>query len=210
MGVPSEESRKYLFLTPPATGELQPVYAITETLLCNDVNAQVYIASGSSFAKRFEGFRDSLPLNCQPRLCRIDLGKTDDAEDYSARMLKPDPAKRPDLFGSHRHARGDPRPFMRYWEVFAAGSEPERLATIRRIKCMLKELKPDMIIVDQIYGNPFDGIYLFFFLSVGQIGATDSLGPSAIRSTGLPFVVVAPGHPSFSAGVAHFTIGDLI
>ena len=160
----SKQALIYIFLTPPATGELQPIYAISELLLSQNENAQIYLASGSSFATRFKTFHDSLPFNSQTRLSRIDLGKTDDVEDYSARMLKPDPGKRPDLFGSHRHARGDPRPFLRYWQVFAAGSEKDRLATIARVKRILQEIKPDMIIVDQIYSTPFDGKPFLFYL----------------------------------------------
>lgn len=170
--------KRYLFLTPPATGELQSIYAIAERLVDNHPLNTVYIASGSTFEPRFETFKASLHgfENLDERLHRVDIGRSDDVEDYSLHMLKKHPSKGQDRFGSHRHERGNPIPFLDYWELFAAGTEEERLATIKRVRSVIRDVKPDLVVVDQIYGTPFD----------------------AVRSTGLPFVVVAPGHPSFA------------
>lgn len=151
------EDERYLFLAPPALGELQPIYAVIEHLLHSRPNAVAYIASGSTFRPRFDAFCESLEPSLVSRLVRLDLGTTDDVQDYSRGMLNADAGKRPDLFDSHRHACGDPRPFLDYWETFAAGSEADRLATIERCKEVIARIRPAMIIVDQIYGTPFDG-----------------------------------------------------
>lgn len=155
--------KRYLFLSPPATGEMQPTLAVVEALLHEDPSSSIYIASGSSFKNRFNSFISSLSLPSssvvlpENRIFRIDLGITDDVEDYSKNMLKQNNDKKPELFQSHRHERGNPIPFFDYWNAFAAGSEDDRLATINRMLGIIDKIKPDMIIVDQIYGTPFDG-----------------------------------------------------
>jgi len=140
-------------------GEMQPMLAIAAALLEQDPTASIYVGTGSSFEQGFERFKRSLGDDsaASTRVFRLDLGRTDDVEDYSKPMLKRDQKKHPRLFGSHRHARGNPIPFFNYWQAFAAGSEEQRLATIQRILRIIDKMRPDMIIVDQIYGTPFDG-----------------------------------------------------
>lgn len=224
---------RYLFLAPPAAGEMQPVLAVAAALLHLQPQATVCIASASSFDGAFQRFKSSLDDSVAARLLRSDIGRTDDVEDYSRRMLARDPSKHPRLFGTHRHARGNPIPFFDYWQAFAAGSEEQRLATIQRILRLVDAIRPDMIIVDQIYGTPYDGesIALPPFGSRSWSRATAPclhvlnvtrclhLCPSplsvelfpfpgsivvttAVRYSKLPFVVIAPGHPSFAAGTS--------
>ncbi|KAK9893500.1 glycosyltransferase family 1 protein [Cystobasidium minutum MCA 4210] len=170
---------KYLFLSPPATGEMQPTLAVAEALLSEDPTSTIYIGSGSSFQSRYETLISTISSDLEDRLFRIDLGGTDDVEDYSHNMLKKNKNKNPELFQSHRHERGNPIPFFNYWAAFAAGSQSQRIATIQRTLKIINRLKPDMIVVDQIYGTPFD----------------------AVRYSRLPFIMLAPGHPSFAADV---------
>lgn len=153
---------RYLFLSPPAMGEMRPTLAIAAALLDEDLDGTVYIASGSSFERSFTRYKQSLDNNngdavAAGRIFRLDLGQSDDVEDYSKHLLKPDASKNPRLFGSHRHARGNPIPFFNYWQACAAGSEEQRLATIQHILQSIDKIRPDMIIVDQIYGTPYDG-----------------------------------------------------
>lgn len=151
---------RYLFLSPPAMGEMQPVLAIAAALLGQDPAASIYVGSGSSFEQGFESFVQALGDDpaAAAQVFRLDLGRTDDVEDYSKHMLGQDADNhRRALLGSHRHARGNPIPFFNYWQAFAAGSEEQRLATIQRILRIIDKIRPDMIIVDQVYGTPFDG-----------------------------------------------------
>lgn len=145
---------------------MQPTLAVVEALLHEDPTSSIYIASGLSFKNRFNSFISSLSLSSssspvllpyENRIFRIDLGITDDVEDYSKNMLKQNNEKKPELFQSHRHERGNPIPFFDYWNAFAAGSEYDRLSTVNRILGIIGKVKPDMVIVDQIYGTPFDG-----------------------------------------------------
>jgi hypothetical protein len=202
-------SRRYLFLSPPAIGEMQPTLAVAEALLHQDTRNMVHIGSGSSFfrgndsqASAFQRFLSSLgSSNLKKRVIPIDLGETDDVEDYSRYMLlnddttsintttscsysTPSDSFRPflerkqnslHLLGTHRHARGDPIPFFNFWSAFAAGNKNDRLNTISKILKIIEEIKPDMIIVDQIYGTPFDGTY-DSFLSLRFVKASTS-GP---------------------------------
>lgn len=172
-------------------GEMQPTLAVAEALLRRDPQCQIYIASGSSFEKKFDDFKSSLADELMKnRISRVDLGSTDDVEDYSRHMLKvsaihskssndeddddddassdpSSPSSIRRLYGTHRHARGNPIPFFDFWEAFASGSELQRLATIQRVLGIVDAIKPDMIIVDQIYGTPFDGesLHINFFLA---------------------------------------------
>lgn len=244
---------KYLFLSPPATGEMQPTLAVAEALLSEDPTSTIYIGSGSSFQSRYETLISTISSDLEDRLFRIDLGGTDDVEDYSHNMLKKNKNKNPELFQSHRHERGNPIPFFNYWAAFAAGSQSQRIATIQRTLKIINRLKPDMIVVDQIYGTPFDGEYD----CIPLLAATSSLDcvrsgrmqwseilrssitvaydcssacsplrisslccipsrpcpslPSnhpalivdiAVRYSRLPFIMLAPGHPSFAAGTS--------
>lgn len=154
---------RYLFVAPPATGEMQPALAIAFALLREDVDGQIYIASGSSFHGRFEGFVAGLSAAAATRIFRLDLGDTDDVEDYSKNMLRRDSNRLPALFGTHRHSRGNPVPFFNYWQAFAAGNEAQRLATVQRILRIIDRIRPDMVVVDQIYGTPFDGESILLF-----------------------------------------------
>lgn len=155
---------RYLFLSPPATGEMQPALAVASAMLDKDSQAKIYIASGSSFQARFERFTRILNPSAATRIFCLDLGHTDDVEDYSQHMLHRHSDRLPHLFGTHRHARGNPIPFFNYWQAFAAGTEEQRLITIQRILRIIDTIRPDMIVVDQIYGTPFDGELSFLFV----------------------------------------------
>lgn len=106
---------RYLFLSPPATGEMQPTLAVIDALLHLDPTSLIYIASGSSFKARY----DALPFHQhhRSRVVRLDLGSTDDVEDYSINMLRRNKHRKPELFQSHRHRRGNPIPFFNYWQA---------------------------------------------------------------------------------------------
>lgn len=141
---------------------MQPTLAIASSLLVQDSQATIYVGSASSFEARFDQFRRNLDdasssSSASARIFRVDLGPTDDVEDYSKHMLRRDSNRLLYLFGTHRHSRGNPIPFFNYWQAFAAGTEEQRLITIQRILRIIDKIRPDMIIVDQIYGTPFDG-----------------------------------------------------
>lgn len=207
------QKMKYLFMAPPATGEMQPALAIAHALQIQDVEAEIFIASGSSFGRRWmpnpakepksglsranptessahadkkssaelipeagvkevkihsNSYLPSLEKSASQsessafRFTPIDLGTTKDVEDYSHHMLRPSDFSAPSSlsFGSHKHERGNPIPFFDFWEEFAAGTEDERMNTIQKVLTIIDGIRPDMIVVDQIYATPFDGKYV--------------------------------------------------